>query len=96
MAQVIGTVAKLVGVAYARASDGSLREIRVGDDVFDGEVLLTAEGSAVELTIPDAPTILVAGGRELLINGELTLAMRDQAEEASVLDETLEAVVAAL
>ena len=96
MAQVIGTVAKLVGVAYARASDGSLREMRLGDDVFDGEVLLTAEGSAVELTIPDAPTILVAGGRELLINGELTLAMRDQAEDASVLDETLEAVVAAL
>ena len=39
MAQVIGTVAKLVGVAYARASDGSLREMRLGDDVFDGEVL---------------------------------------------------------
>ncbi|MCH1491373.1 MAG: retention module-containing protein, partial [Luminiphilus sp.] len=96
MAQLIGTVSKLTGNVTARAPDGSVRELSLGDDVYQGEVLVTAQGAIVEVTIPDAPAIVLPGGRELLLNGEVTVAGRDTAADAGLVDESLDQVVAAL
>lgn len=96
MAQMIGTVAKLTGVAYARGEDGKLRELQIGDEVFQGEVLVTARGSVIQVDVPDAPAIVVPGEREVLLNGEVTYAERDTADESVLEQETLDDLVAAL
>jgi len=77
MAQLIGIVTKLTGVVYARDAEGNLRELSLSSEVFQGETLVTAQGSIVEVTVPDAPPIVVPGARELLLNGEVTLAGRN-------------------
>ena len=81
MAQFIGTISKITGTVIARAPDGAIRELQLGDDVYQGEVLITAQGAIVEVTVPDAPAIVLPGGRELLLNGEVTVADRDTAAE---------------
>ena len=55
MAQFVGTISKLTGSVIARAEDGSTRELKLGDDVFEGETLVTGEGALVEVMMPDAP-----------------------------------------
>ena len=96
MALMIGTVSKLVGKVFARAEDGSLRELRLGDQVFEGETVVTAEGAVVEIVSPEAPPIVVSGDRDLLLTGELAVATRATAEEAALAGDTIDAVVAAL
>ncbi|MEY2909651.1 MAG: hypothetical protein RLZZ602_2174, partial [Pseudomonadota bacterium] len=96
MAQLIGIVTKLTGVVYARDAEGNLRELSLSSEVFQGETLVTAQGSIVEVTVPDAPPIVVPGARELLLNGEVTLAGRNTAEDAMLAEESLDALVAAL
>ena len=96
MAQFVGTISKITGTVIARAPDGAIRELQLGDDVYQGEVLITAQGAIVEVTVPDAPAIVLPGGRELLLNGEVTVADRDTAADAGLDDETLDQVVAAL
>ena len=96
MAQFVGTVSKLTGVAHARAEDGTMRELRLGDDVYQGEVLVTARGTVVQVSVPDAPSIVLPGERELLLNGEVTVANSDSADESVLDEETLDSLVAAL
>jgi hypothetical protein len=96
MAQLIGTVEKLVGTAFARAADGTQRELRLGDELYVGETLLTGPGAVIEVAVPDAPSIVLPAGRELRLTGELLAETRDSADEAAVQDPTIAAVVAAL
>ena len=95
MAESIGTVSKIIGVAYARAENGTLRELRLGDDVYEGEVLVTAGGSVVEVTVPDAPAIVLPGDRELLLSNEVILG-GNTAEESMIEEDSLTALIAAL
>ncbi len=96
MAQMIGTVSKLVGKVFARGENGEMRELRLGDSVFQGETLVTASGAVVEISAENAPPVVLSGDREMLLTGEMAVASRDEAADAAVSDETLEAVVAAL
>ncbi len=95
MAESIGTVSKMTGVAYARAENGTLRDLRLGDDVYEGEVLVTAGGSVVEVSVPDAPAIVLPGDRELLLSNEVILA-GNTAEESMIEEDSLSALIAAL
>ena len=52
MAQFVGTISKLTGSVIARAEDGSTRELKLGDDVFEGETLVTGEGALVPYIYP--------------------------------------------
>ena len=88
MAQFIGTISKLTGAVLARAEDGSTRTLKLGDDVFEGEVLVTGEGALVEVMFHDAPPIVLPGSRELLLSGELTVDGRDSITDAVLAGET--------
>lgn len=58
MAKLIGTVVQVVGEVLAVAQDGTQRLLAVGDRLFAGERVVTANGAV---------------GVELLRGGELTL-----------------------
>ncbi|MFY0990712.1 retention module-containing protein, partial [Halomonas sp. C05BenzN] len=93
----IATVVSLTGQAWARDADGNLRELRVGDTLQEGETLVTADNARVELDFGDNldPT-LIEGGQEVAMTPELDADQPVAVEDASALDEDLDALLAAL
>ena len=54
MRPIIGYLKELVGIYFAKDRNGKLREIHPGDPVYEGEIVVDAEGKPV----PDALRIL--------------------------------------
>ena len=50
---MIGTVTSLIGNATLRSADGVVRALKVGDEVVDGDVIVTSAGSFVEIQAPN-------------------------------------------
>ncbi|EAQ98956.2 retention module-containing protein [Congregibacter litoralis] len=96
MAQAIGTVDIREGKVFARSNDGSLRELKSGDAVFQGEVLVPSADAVVELLMPDMPSIALVADTEMLLSSELLNDTATTASEAALEDSTIAAVVAAL
>jgi len=57
--KVIGTVALIEGRAFARGKDGKQRELKVGDAVLEGEILITPSGARVELSFDSGKKFLL-------------------------------------
>ncbi|MBU0750531.1 MAG: retention module-containing protein, partial [Gammaproteobacteria bacterium] len=57
--KVVGIVALVEGQVFARAADGTQRQLKVGDPVFEGDVLLTGADSRVELTFDNGNKFLL-------------------------------------
>ena len=68
---VIAEIQSIQGTAYAVAVDGSKRTLQLGDQLFEGEVLETSEGGAVQLLLTDGSSYEVAGIPQLLLSAEL-------------------------
>ncbi|WP_282042087.1 retention module-containing protein [Halomonas alimentaria] len=94
---IIATVTAISGQAWARDAAGNLRELRIGDTLQEGEVLVTAEGGRVELDVGGgaAPTV-IQGGQEVAMSPELDADAPVTEEEASALDEDLETLLTAI
>jgi len=54
-------VATVNGKAWARSQDGSMRFIQEGDVIYEGEVVVTADGARVDLQLPDGSLYPVEG-----------------------------------
>ncbi|MGM0914587.1 MAG: retention module-containing protein, partial [Pseudomonadota bacterium] len=93
----IATVTAITGQAWARDADGNLRELSIGDTLQEGEVLVTADGARVELDFGDNldPTV-IQGGQEVAMTPQLSGEEAVAEEEASALDEDLEALLTAI
>ncbi|TDN98451.1 retention module-containing protein, partial [Halomonas ventosae] len=85
------------GQAWARDEDGNLRELRVGDTLQEGETLITSTNGQVQLDFYDnlAPTV-IEGGQEVVMTLDLAAEPPVTAEDASVQDADLEALLTAL
>ncbi|MHA7815980.1 MAG: retention module-containing protein, partial [Pseudohaliea sp.] len=93
---VIATVTAIEGTAYARSAEGELRELRVGDELRQGETLVTPEGSSVELESAEGEAMVVAQAEELAISADMLTRLAASADEAAVREATLDEVIAAL
>ncbi|MGC1172046.1 retention module-containing protein, partial [Polaromonas sp.] len=58
-AKVVGNVVLIEGVAFAQNSDGEQRQLRFGDPVFEGEVIVTEAGGRVELAFDQGGKFLL-------------------------------------
>jgi len=93
----IATIISITGQAWARDASGDLRELRVGDTLQEGETLVTSDTGRVILDFADGLDPIVIGeGQEIAISADLDAEQPVTAEEASVQDEDLEALLAAL
>ena len=92
----IATVASVMGTAYARNADGELREIQPGDQLLEGETVVTPDGSVVELTMSDGTPLMVADMPEMTLTQDLMAETATTREEAEITDETALAVLEAL
>ena len=70
---VIATIAAIEGTAYARNAEGELRELQVGDELRQGETLVTPEGSQVTLEgiEGEGEAMVVAQVEELAISADM-------------------------
>ncbi|WP_422668238.1 retention module-containing protein, partial [Billgrantia lactosivorans] len=93
----IATVISITGQAWARDAEGNLRELRVGDTLQEGEVLITSDNGSVELDFGDGlDPALVEGGEQVVMTAELDADETADASEFAAMDEDLEALLTAL
>ncbi|WP_294771918.1 retention module-containing protein, partial [uncultured Rhodoferax sp.] len=97
-AQARGVVVILQGNAWIVNPDGSRRPLHVGDEVQEGQVVLTEDGTRLELAMPHGQNLHVESGRELLLDANLLgTAPTDPTESAlKDLNSGAEAVARAL
>ncbi|KAA0014555.1 retention module-containing protein [Billgrantia pellis] len=93
----IATVISITGQAWARDAEGNLRELRVGDTLQEGEVLITSDSGSAQLDFADGlePT-QVEGGEQVAMARELDAEETPDPADFAALDEDLEALLTAL
>ncbi|NIC04220.1 retention module-containing protein [Billgrantia bachuensis] len=93
----IATVISITGQAWARDAEGNLRELRVGDTLQEGEVLITSDNGSAQLDFADGlDPALVEGGEQVVMTPELDADEAADVSEFAALDEDLEALLTAL
>ncbi|WP_346064029.1 retention module-containing protein, partial [Halomonas salifodinae] len=94
----IAVVLSVTGQAWARDAEGNLRELRPGDVLQEGEVVITSDDGSVDLDFGggEAGLVVIEPGQEVLMQAELVPGAEVDAEQASVQDDEVEALLAAL
>src|SRR5450830_246342 len=85
-AQARGFVVVLKGDAWLVNADGTRKALNVGDEVQEGQQIITADGTTLELALPNNQTLTVESGRELLIDANLLGTAPTDKTEAALLD----------
>ncbi|MBL8907101.1 MAG: cadherin-like domain-containing protein, partial [Rhizobiales bacterium] len=67
-AESIGKVVTLEGSATAQRTDGTLVQLNVGDQVAQGDVLQTADGSALGLVFVDGTVFSLTGASRMVLD----------------------------
>src|SRR5690606_8666050 len=76
---IIGKVTLIEGQVIARAPDGSQRLLKIGDSVYEGEVIITAENSRVEFSFDNGVTYLLRAQETLTLDSHV---FEDQPQQA--------------
>lgn len=96
MAQV-AKVTALTGKAFVVGADGSIRLLKVGDAIEKGEVVRTAVGATVELTMQDGQKAVIAAEQNVRVDDNMTQGEeRPVAQESAVATGTIDSVIQAL
>ncbi|WFE71381.1 retention module-containing protein [Halomonas sp. M1] len=91
------TIIAISGQAWARDEAGNIRELRIGDVLQEGEVLITSANGQVQLDFADGSGAnVVEGGQEVAVTPELDSDLIVATEDASAMDDDLEALLSAL
>ncbi|MDO8285736.1 MAG: retention module-containing protein, partial [Rhodoferax sp.] len=85
-AQARGIVVILEGKAWLSDAQGNRRPLKVGDEVQEGQQVITEDGTRLELALPNGQPLIVASGRELLIDSNLLGTSRSDKTEAALSD----------
>jgi VCBS repeat-containing protein len=85
-AQTRGIVVILQGNAWVVGADGVRRPLKVGDEVQEGQLVVTEDGARLELALPNGQPLTVASGRELLIDANLLGTSPVDKTEAAIKD----------
>ncbi len=83
---IIGKVASIQGQAFIQAQDGSRRPLKVGDLVHEGEVILTADNSRVELEFNDGKPFLLRANETVTLDAAVIGAELPEPRNAALLD----------
>jgi VCBS repeat-containing protein len=80
----VARVSAIQGQAFAKGKDGELRALRIGDPVFEGDVLVTADGSRVDLASADGRTLVVRANETLSVDAEVAGSVKPDAADSSI------------
>jgi len=59
--------ATVTGIVWVQSKDGTRRRLYEGDKVYEGEVIITEQGSTVEFKTPSGNTLKVLGNQEIVL-----------------------------
>src|SRR5690554_3183152 len=96
MATQSATVNVLQGKAWARAEDGSLRELAVGDVIAANEQLVTESNTRIELDFGDNAAVTLNGTHDVAMSPDIWPETATSAENASVFDDRFDQILANL
>ena len=75
MSSIIGKVSSLDGEFYVRDSDGSLREVSQGDEIYEGEVIVGSSNNSsinsIIVTLDNGTDIITLADESQLFDGSL-------------------------
>ncbi|HQY70765.1 MAG TPA: retention module-containing protein, partial [Pseudomonadales bacterium] len=94
--QPIATVVTLTGAAFARDAEGSLRRLRVGETVRQGEEIVTESGARVEIEFLSGGTLAIGESRTIAISPELAPEEAPDATESAVDSASVEQLLQSL
>ncbi|CAG35245.1 Ig-like domain-containing protein [Desulfotalea psychrophila] len=77
-----GKIQAVTGLVTARTSEGEVRELRVGDFVYENDTIITADGASLSIIQEDGNLINLAGNEQLLLD-ESVLAAIDPSDAVS-------------
>ncbi|WP_124962390.1 retention module-containing protein, partial [Sulfurisoma sediminicola] len=89
---VIGTVSLIEGQAFAHGADGKLRALKVGDQILEGEVIVTGENSRVELSFDNGHKFLMRDKETVTLDTAVIGSELPDAKDAALLDKVSETV----
>ena len=75
--QAIGVVSAAKGEVFARSADGKMRRLALGDQVFEGDVIVTAAGSSAEITPFDGQLLTVAEQQTVALDPQVFAVAAD-------------------
>ena len=87
---IIGKVASIQGQAYIQSQDGSRRPLKVGDIVHEGEVILTADNSRVELEFNNGNLFLLRANETVTLDAAVIGSELPDNRNAALLDRVSE------
>ncbi|MGB7645584.1 MAG: retention module-containing protein, partial [Pseudomonas fluorescens] len=89
--KVIGTVSLIEGQAFARGTDGKQRPLHLGDQVFEGEIIVTGENGRVELSLDDGHKFLLRNHETVTLDAAVIGNDLPDAKDAALLGRVSEA-----
>jgi hypothetical protein len=95
MATQIGIVKALIGTATATATDGTSRNLQVGDSVYADELVTTGAGGAVELEFADGSVMDLGRDSQALLDNAV-FNPEALAESAATAESDADAIQAAI
>jgi hypothetical protein len=73
----IGIVSATKGEVFAKGADGQMRRLAVGDNVYEGDVIVTANGSTAEITPFNGPVLVVQEQQTVAIDAQVAAPAHD-------------------
>lgn len=73
MALVLGTVNLIIGQASAVSVDGTIRQLKVGDPVYENDIVTTADFSGLSIKLSNGEMLDLGRGSEIVVNEETLL-----------------------
>lgn len=81
---IIGTVVSVQGAAEVKTADGKIRVLLTGDQLRDGDVVLSGASAQVVLQLDDGGTVTIGSGQSVTITAELSATDYPAADETQV------------
>jgi hypothetical protein len=72
-----GVVKSIKGEVFARNAEGKLRRLAAGDSIFEGEVIVTANGSLADIAMHNGASLIVNEQQSVAVDTEVTAAALD-------------------
>ena len=73
----VGEVRSTKGEVFAKSPDGYMRRLSAGDKIFEGEVIVTANGSSAEINIFNGQPVNIAEQQSVSIDGAVVYPEHD-------------------
>jgi hypothetical protein len=90
----VARVSALQGKAFARGEDGAMRELMVGDPIFEGDVVVALPGAQVDLAADDGRSLILRDNETLTVDAEVFGDVKPDASVDELLEETAAGIAA--